>query len=86
MLKKTNGLVKLIMSSLLITLTSLEANELPDTAIDVEMNEQETDQELLDELLGIVDEGTEIATQTRMNTNFVPGTVTVLQGKDRLPF
>jgi len=82
MIKKTNGFVKLIMSSLLMTLTSLEANELPDTAINVEMNEQETDQELLDELLGIVDESTEIATQTRMNTNFVPGTVTVLQGKD----
>lgn len=67
---------------IVITATSIHADE--DKGINTEfpVEELDTDQELLDELLGIVDESTEIATNTRMNTNFVPGTVTVLQGKD----
>lgn len=39
------------------------------------------DQELL-ELLAVLDEQTELATQTRMNADFVPGMVTVLHGEE----
>lgn len=39
-----------------------------------------SDEDLLSELLSVVEEGTEIATQTRMNVDFVPGMVTVLEG------
>ncbi len=42
----------------------------------------ESDQELLDELMAIVDESTAIATQTRMNANSVPGIVSVLDGAE----
>ena len=81
--KKTSGFIKFTLSLLLIVATtSAKSNEPLETPADTEMDELETDQELLDELMGIVDESTELATQTRMNTNFVPGTVTVLQGKD----
>lgn len=44
--------------------------------------EPTSDQELLDELMSIVDESTKIATKTRMNSNSIPGTLTVLQGKE----
>lgn len=65
-----------------LAVTTLYADEGQNNNTEVPMEDLDTDQELLDELLGIVDESTEIATDTRMNTNFVPGTVTVLQGKD----
>lgn len=38
-----------------------------------------SDEDLLSELLAVVDEGTELATATRMNVDFVPGMVTVLE-------
>ena len=43
---------------------------------------EDNDEELLDELMGIVDDATNIATSTRMNADFVPGTVSVLQGDE----
>jgi hypothetical protein len=42
----------------------------------------ESDQELLDELLGIVEDSTAIATETRMYANSVSGTIIVLQVKE----
>jgi outer membrane receptor for ferrienterochelin and colicins len=41
---------------------------------------QSDDEQLLTELMAVVDEGTAVATQTRMNVDYVPGMVTVLEG------
>jgi outer membrane receptor for ferrienterochelin and colicins len=41
---------------------------------------QSDDEQLLNELMAVVDEGTAVATQTRMNVDYVPGMVTVLEG------
>lgn len=40
-----------------------------------------SDEALLNELMSVVDQGTEIATATRMNQDYVPGMVTVLEGE-----
>ncbi|NOQ63014.1 MAG: TonB-dependent receptor [Methyloprofundus sp.] len=77
MFKKTLNYLSPLL--LLFTLSPVDSFSAPSES---ELNELETDQELLDELLGIVDESTDIATQTHMNTNYVPGTVTVLEGKE----
>lgn len=42
---------------------------------------QSDDEQLLNELMAVVDEGTAVATQTRMNVDYVPGMVTVLEGE-----
>ena len=41
-----------------------------------------SDQEELDQLMKLLDKHTEIATQTRMNADYIPGMVTVLQGEE----
>lgn len=43
---------------------------------------QEEDAVLLAELMQVMAEGTELATKSRMNADFVPGIVTVLQGRE----
>lgn len=40
------------------------------------------DEQELNQLIKLLDKHTEIATQTRMNADYIPGMVTVLQGKD----
>ncbi|HPE73124.1 MAG TPA: TonB-dependent receptor [Candidatus Competibacter sp.] len=40
------------------------------------------DEQWLGELMQVLDESTEIATKNRLNADYVPGTVTVLQGRD----
>lgn len=40
------------------------------------------DGQWLEELTQVLDESTEIATKSRLNADYVPGTVTVLQGRD----
>ncbi|MEZ5583314.1 MAG: TonB-dependent receptor [Candidatus Competibacteraceae bacterium] len=40
------------------------------------------DEQWLAEMLQVLDESTEIATKSRLNADFVPGTVTVLHGRD----
>ncbi len=40
------------------------------------------DDALLQELMAVLDESTEIATKSRMNADFVPGIVSVLQGRE----
>ncbi len=43
---------------------------------------QTSEEEELEALLALLDEETEIATQTRLNADYVPGVVTVLRGED----
>ncbi|MCB1606571.1 MAG: TonB-dependent receptor, partial [Xanthomonadales bacterium] len=43
---------------------------------------QDSEDEELEALLALLDEETEIATQTRLNADYVPGVVTVLRGED----
>ncbi|MCP5157806.1 MAG: TonB-dependent receptor [Gammaproteobacteria bacterium] len=40
------------------------------------------DEQWLGELMQVLDESTEIATKSRLNADYVPGTATVLQGRD----
>lgn len=40
------------------------------------------DQQELDRLMGVLDKHTEIATFTKMNADYIPGMVTVLEGRD----
>lgn len=56
-----------------LTLSALALTAAPAAA-------QSDDEELLNELMAVVDEGTAVATQTRMNVDYVPGMVTVLEG------
>ncbi len=72
----TNIFLQSIISFLLIT--SSLANEIVYTNQELSID----DKALLSELLTIVDESTAIAPKARMNANSVPGTVTVLHGKE----
>ncbi|NJN46326.1 MAG: Plug domain-containing protein [Candidatus Competibacteraceae bacterium] len=64
---------------LLLVCTSLPAQE--DVAIG-ETDLASEDEQWLEEMLQVLDESTEIATKSRLNADFVPGTVTVLHGRD----
>ncbi|MCP5157807.1 MAG: TonB-dependent receptor [Gammaproteobacteria bacterium] len=57
----------------------LQAEE---ASIDLAANLAHEDQEWLSELTQVLDESTEIATKSRLNADYVPGMVTVLQGRD----
>ena len=48
----------------------------------VAAQEQGADEDLLGELMEVVDESTDIATKSHMNSDFVPGMVTILHGDE----
>mgnify|MGYP000588969295 CR=1 FL=1 len=74
------AVLKIIIMLCLFFVPAVYANDTSGVAPDI--NSSESDQELLDELMNIVDESTTIAIKTRMNANSVPGTVTILHGKE----
>lgn len=59
------------------------ADDLADIAASAETPTDRADQALY-ELLGVLDEQTELATKSKLNVDFVPGMVTVLHGGDLL--
>ncbi|MEZ5584770.1 MAG: TonB-dependent receptor plug domain-containing protein [Candidatus Competibacteraceae bacterium] len=57
----------------------LQAEE---ASVDLAANLANEDQQWLGELMEVLDESTEIATKSRLNVDYVPGMVTVLQGRE----
>lgn len=55
---------------------------LPLFAIETDQQKQKGEEKELAELLSIVQQETDVATKTRMNSDYVPGIVTVLEGDD----
>src|SRR3954465_8989202 len=55
---------------------------LPLFAIDADQQQQKGEEKELEELLSIVQQETDVATKTRMNSDYVPGIVTVLEGDE----
>src|SRR5947209_8179722 len=55
---------------------------LPLFAIDADQQQQKGEEKELDDLLSIVKQETDVATKTRMNSDYVPGIVTVLEGDE----
>jgi outer membrane receptor protein involved in Fe transport len=55
---------------------------LPLSAADADPQQQKGEEKELAELLSIVKQETDVATKTRMNSDYVPGIVTVLEGDD----
>ncbi|MFT5369233.1 MAG: hypothetical protein ACI8V2_004207 [Candidatus Latescibacterota bacterium] len=64
----------LLLAPLSISPTSAQMNDLTFA--------QNEDLAELEELMQILDEETTVATKTKLNSDYVPGMVTVLQGRD----
>lgn len=67
------------MFALVICTFALHAEEAP---VDLAANLDSQDKAWLGELMQVLDESTEIATKSRLNVDYVPGMVTVLQGRE----
>jgi len=67
-----------------VFLLTVGAHPLPaeEASTDLNADLASADEEWLGELMQVLDESTEVATKSRLNADFVPGTVTVLQGRD----
>lgn len=79
-MSKASSYQLLLVAPILITITNISYATETIPPSEVTSRAIESDEELLDELMGIVDEATDIATSNRMNADFVPGTISVLQG------
>ncbi len=76
---------KLVLAVWILTVVSDISNateSIPSDQSSETVTTVENDKALLDELMAVVDDATNIATSTRMNADYVPGTVSVLQGDE----
>lgn len=73
---------KLLIPSILLLLVIGSTTAAEPSAGDLITGLDPEDQQWLGELMEVLDDSTEIATKSRLNADYVPGTVTVLQGRD----